>query len=69
MKEKLAVVLKKIQVSNQGPSWPSFFDELFYTGILKVSKLEIVDGMLNRCRSVSIRGNSYYFVSDRSYSY
>ena len=45
------------------------FDDLFFRGILKVSKLEIVDGMLNHGMSVSIHGNSYFSVSDSSYSY
>jgi hypothetical protein len=43
-----------------------FRDGLFLRGILQVSQLEVVQGTLNRDRPVSIRGGSYYSVSDRS---
>jgi hypothetical protein len=39
---------------------------LFFRGILQVNQLEVVQGTLNRDRPVSIRGGSYYSVSDRS---
>ena len=39
---------------------------LFFGGISQVSQLEVVQGTLNRDRPVSIRGGSYYSVSDRS---
>jgi hypothetical protein len=45
-----------------------FRDGLFFGGISQVSKLEVVQGTLNLDRPVSIRGGSYYSVSDRSVS-
>ena len=40
--------------------------DLFLRGISQESQLDVVQGTLNRDRPVSIRGGSYYSVSDRS---
>jgi hypothetical protein len=45
---------------------PARFCDGLFGGISQVNQLEVVQGTLNRDRPVSIRGGSYYSVSDRS---